>query len=80
MEQVKEAVSCGADVIMLDNMDVREIEEAVRFIDHRALVEASGGVTLKNVSEIARSGVDFISVGALTHSAPCLDISFGVLD
>ena len=80
MEQVKEAVSCGADVIMLDNMDVWEIEEAVRFIDHRALVEASGGVTLENVSEIARSGVDFISVGALTHSAPCLDISFGVLD
>lgn len=80
MEQVKEAVSCGADVIMLDNMGIREIEEAVRLIDHRALVEASGGVALENVGEIARSGVDFISVGALTHSAPCLDISFGVLD
>lgn len=79
MEQVKEAVSCGADVIMLDNMDIREIREAVRFIDHRALVEASGGVTLENAGEIARSGVDFISVGALTHSAPCLDISFDVL-
>ncbi len=80
MEQVKEAISCGADVIMLDNMGIREIEEAVRLIDHRALVEASGGVALENVGEIARSGVDFISVGALTHSAPCLDISFGVLD
>lgn len=79
MEQVKEAVFCGADVIMLDNMDIREIREAVRFIDHRALVEASGGVTLENAGEIARSGVDFISVGALTHSAPCLDISFDVL-
>ena len=80
MEQVKEAVSCGADVIMLDNMDIREIREAVSLIDGRALAEASGGVTLENVGEIARSGVDFISVGALTHSAPCLDISFDVLE
>ncbi len=80
MEQVKEAVSCGADVIMLDNMDIREIREAVRLIARRALVEASGGVTLENVGEIARSGIDFISVGALTHSAPCLDISFDVLE
>ncbi len=80
MEQVKEAVSCGADVIMLDNMDIAEIEEAVIFIDRRALVEVSGGITLENVKEMARSGVDFISVGALTHSAPCLDISFDVLN
>lgn len=80
LEQVKEAVSCGADIIMLDNMDIAQTKEAVSFIDRRALVEASGGVTLENVGEIARSGVDFISVGALTHSAPCLDISFDVLD
>lgn len=80
LEQVKEAVSCGADVIMLDNMDIAEIREAVSFIDRRALVEASGGVALENIGEIARSGVDFISVGALTHSAPCLDISFDVLE
>ena len=80
MEQVREAVSCGTDVIMLDNMDVREIGEAVSLIDRRALVEVSGGVTLENVGEMARSGVDFISVGAITHSAPCLDISFDVLD
>ena len=80
MEQVSEAVSCGVDVIMLDNMSIREIREAARFIDRRALVEASGGVTLENAGEIARSGVDFISVGALTHSAPCLDISFDVLE
>lgn len=80
LEQVKEAVSCGADVIMLDNMDVAEIREAVSFIDRRALVEASGGVALENIGEIARSRVDFISVGALTHSAPCLDISFDVLE
>lgn len=80
MGQVKEAVSCGVDVIMLDNMEIREIGEAVRLIDRRALVEVSGGVTLENVREMAQSGVDFISVGALTHSAPCLDISFDVLD
>lgn len=80
MGQVEEAVSCGVDVIMLDNMDIREIGEAVRLIDRRALVEVSGGVTLENVREMAQSGVDFISVGALTHSAPCLDISFDVLD
>ena len=80
MEQVKEAVSCGVDVIMLDNMGIREIEEAVRLIDRRALVEVSGGITLENVKEMARNGVDFISVGALTHSAPCLDISFDVLE
>ena len=80
MEQVKEAVSCGVDVIMLDNMDIREIGEAVRLIDRRGLVEVSGGVTLENVREMSQSGVDFISVGALTHSAPCLDISFDVLE
>ena len=80
VEEVEEAVSCGADVIMLDNMDIREIRKAVRLIDRRTLVEASGGVTLENVKEMARSGVDFISVGALTHSAPCLDISFDVLE
>ncbi|MCY4263004.1 MAG: carboxylating nicotinate-nucleotide diphosphorylase [Candidatus Dadabacteria bacterium] len=79
MEQVEEAVSCGVDVIMLDNMDVQKIGEAVRLISRRALVEASGGVTIENVGEIARSGVDFISVGAITHSAPCLDISFDLL-
>lgn len=80
MEQVREAVSCGVHVVMLDNMDIREIGEAVRLIDRRALVEVSGGVTLENVREMAQSGVDFISVGALTHSAPCLDISFDVLE
>ncbi len=80
MEQAREAVSCGVDVIMLDNMDILEIGEAVRLIDRRALVEVSGGVTLENVKEMAQSGVDFISVGTLTHSAPCLDISFDVVD
>ncbi len=80
IEQVEEAVSCAVDVIMLDNMDVRKIRKAVKLIDHRALIEVSGGVTIESVGKIARSGVDFISVGVLTHSAPCLDISFDVLE
>lgn len=80
MDEVREAVSAGADVIMLDNMSVEEMTEAVRFVDGRALVEASGGVNLATAREIALAGVDFISVGMLTHSAPSLDISFDVLD
>ena len=80
MEQVTEALLCGVDTIMLDNMDIPMIEEAVRFIDGRALVEASGGVSLDTVRKIAETGVDFISVGALTHSAPSLDIAFDVLE
>ena len=80
MKQVKESLLCGVDVIMLDNMDIPMIKEAVRLIDGRVLVEASGGVTLDNVRKIAGTGVDFISVGALTHSAPSLDIGFDVLE
>lgn len=79
MEQVEEAVSSGVDVIMLDNMSVDDMRKAVRLIDGRAAVEASGGITLATVRKIALTGVDFISVGALTHSAPALDISFDVL-
>ena len=78
VEQVAQAVEGGADVILLDNMPVEEIRAALRVIDNRALVEASGGVTLENVADIARTGVDFISVGRLTHSAPALDISLDV--
>ncbi|MCK4533959.1 MAG: nicotinate-nucleotide diphosphorylase (carboxylating), partial [Syntrophobacterales bacterium] len=63
------------DIIMLDNMGAGEMKKAVSLIDGRALVEASGNVTLSNVKEIAGTGVDFISVGALTHSAPAADIS-----
>lgn len=72
---VKEALSAGADIIMLDNMDLETMKEAVMLISGRALVEASGGVNLSSVRAIAETGVDIISVGALTHSAPSMDIS-----
>lgn len=70
-----EAAGAGADIIMLDNMDVEDMREAVKAIKGRALIEASGGVTLDNVRAVAETGVDFISIGALTHSAKALDIS-----
>jgi nicotinate-nucleotide pyrophosphorylase (carboxylating) len=62
-------------MILLDNMSVSELREAVRHVDGRARLEASGGVTLQTLREIASTGVDFVSVGALTHSAPALDLS-----
>lgn len=74
LEQVKEALIAGADIIMLDNMSPEQMRKAVRLIDRNALIEASGGINLKNVRGVAETGVDFISVGALTHSAPALDI------
>lgn len=75
LAEVKEALSAGADIIMLDNMDLETMKEAVILIAGRALVEASGGVNLSSVKAIAETGVDIISVGALTHSAPSMDIS-----
>jgi nicotinate-nucleotide pyrophosphorylase (carboxylating) len=78
VEQVAQALEGEADVILLDNMSFEEIRAAIRVIGGRAQVEASGGVTLENVEAIARAGVDFISVGRLTHSAPALDISLEV--
>lgn len=74
LEQVRECLACGVDIILLDNMDPATMQEAVLLIDHRALVEASGGITLESVLAVARSGVDIVSVGALTHSAPSCDI------
>jgi len=74
LEQVRECVACGVDIILLDNMAPAMLEEAVRIIDHRALAEASGGITLDSVLDAARSGVDIVSIGALTHSAPACDI------
>jgi nicotinate-nucleotide pyrophosphorylase (carboxylating) len=70
-----EAVEAGADIIMLDNMNLEDMRKAVVSIHGRALIEASGGITLDNVRAVAETGVDFISVGALTHSARALDIS-----
>lgn len=72
---VREALDAGADIIMLDNMSLDEMREAVKLIDRRALVEASGGITLETLAAVAATGVDLISSGALTHSAPSLDIS-----
>ena len=74
LDQVRECLDCGVDIIMLDNMDVAVMKEAVATIAGKALIEASGGVNLETVAAIAATGVDIISVGALTHSAPSCDI------
>lgn len=75
LEQLEQALQAGADVIMLDNMDIATMAEAVRHTAGRALLEASGGITFDTVRKVAETGVDLISVGALTHSAPAVDIS-----
>lgn len=75
LEQVAEAVSAGADIIMLDNMDNETMKKALELIDGRAQTECSGNVTKERLREIAEIGVDFVSSGALTHSAPIMDIS-----
>ena len=74
-EEALEAVDAGADIVMLDNMSLEEMRHAVELVRGRALLEASGGVTLDNVRQIAETGVDFISVGTLTHSPKALDFS-----
>ncbi|TKJ32702.1 nicotinate-nucleotide diphosphorylase (carboxylating) [bacterium (candidate division B38) B3_B38] len=76
LRQFKEALEAGAEVIMLDNMAVEDIKEAVQMAKGKALLEVSGGITLDNVRQYAATGVDYISVGDLTHSAPGVDISF----
>ncbi|MDD6570584.1 MAG: nicotinate-nucleotide diphosphorylase (carboxylating), partial [Acidaminococcus sp.] len=78
LEQAIEAVQGGADVLMLDNMAPDEMKERVDMIGHRAVVEASGGITAKNLAAAAAAGVDVISVGALTHSVKAVDISLDV--
>ncbi|MBR3943394.1 MAG: carboxylating nicotinate-nucleotide diphosphorylase [Clostridia bacterium] len=75
MDMVKEAVQAGADIIMLDNMNHAQIKEAIDYINGRAEVEVSGNVTKENIAVLTDLGVDFISSGALTHSAPILDLS-----
>ena len=74
LEQVERALAAGADIIMLDNMPTDDMQAAVKFVRRRAILEASGGVTLTTVRAIAETGVDWISVGALTHSAPAMDL------
>lgn len=75
LEQVKEAADAGADIIMLDNMDIDTMKKAIEIIDGRAQTECSGNVTKENIDRLTDIGVDFISSGALTHSAPIMDIS-----
>ena len=75
LDQVKEAVEAGADIIMLDNMTPEVMKQAVELIDGRAQTECSGNITKENIQKICEIGVDFVSSGALTHSAPILDIS-----
>jgi len=79
LDQVRECISCSVDIIMLDNMEPGMIREAVKFAGNKALLEASGGINLDNVREVADTGVDYISIGALTHSAPACDISMRLI-
>lgn len=78
MDEVREAVAAGADIIMLDNMTAGQMKEAVAYIDGRALTEASGNITAENIREKASSGIDIISMGALTHSVKAFDISMRI--
>lgn len=75
LAEVREALAAGADIIMLDNMSNEMMREAVKIIDGRAKTEASGGITLETIAEVAKTGVDIISLGALTHSVKAFDIS-----
>ena len=79
LKDLQEAIDAGADVVMLDNMSVRDMAEAVKLVHGRVTVEASGNVSLGNVREIAETGVNLISVGALTHSAVAADISMKIV-
>jgi nicotinate-nucleotide pyrophosphorylase (carboxylating) len=75
LEQVQRAADAGADIILLDNMSLATLAECVRVVNGRAILEASGGVTLATVRAIAETGIDWISIGALTHSAPSMDLA-----
>ncbi|MGD9022479.1 MAG: carboxylating nicotinate-nucleotide diphosphorylase [Deltaproteobacteria bacterium] len=79
LDQVKEALENGADVIMLDNMSLEDIRKAVTLIQRRALIEVSGGVTLDTLAELADTGVDIVSMGAITHSPRAVDISMRIV-
>lgn len=79
MDQLGEALECGVDVIMLDNMTLKDIHKAVKVVGRRAVLEVSGSVTLDTLAELANSGVDVISAGAITHSARAVDISMRVV-
>jgi nicotinate-nucleotide pyrophosphorylase (carboxylating) len=78
LEQVKEALDAGADIIMLDNMSIEEIKQAVTLVDGKVLLEASGNVSLETVEQIARAGVQFISVGSITNHPAAVDIGLDI--
>jgi nicotinate-nucleotide pyrophosphorylase (carboxylating) len=78
LQQVDEALDAGADIILLDNMSTADITEAVKRCRGRAKTEISGGVSLARMSELAATGADFVSIGALTHSAPAADLSLDI--
>ena len=78
--QVKEALEAGADIIMLDNMTPEQMSECVKLIDKKAIIEASGGVSIETVEEIAKTGVDIISASAIVAKAPTLDLAFDYID
>jgi len=80
IEQVKEALAADVDIIMLDNMSTAQMKECVKIIDRRAKIEASGNMTIKRIQKVAHTGVDYISIGALTHSVKALDISQRIID
>ena len=80
IEQVKEALEADVDIIMLDNMSAKLMKECVAIIDRRAKIEASGNMTIKRIHKVASTGVDYISIGALTHSVKALDISQRIID
>jgi nicotinate-nucleotide pyrophosphorylase (carboxylating) len=79
LHDLKEAIVAGADIVMLDNMSLKDMREAVKIVKGRATIEASGNITLNNVRKIAETGVDFVYVGALTHSAMAADISLKIV-
>ena len=76
LEQVDAAIAAGADIILVDNLPIEAIREAVKRVNGRAKIELSGGVTLERIPELATTGANYVSVGALTHSAPAADLSF----
>ena len=78
IKQAEEAVLAGADIILLDNMSPEDMKIAVKLCVNKALTEASGGINLSTVKAVAETGVDLISVGAITHSAPNLDLSLDI--
>jgi nicotinate-nucleotide pyrophosphorylase (carboxylating) len=77
--QVGQALKGKADVLLLDNMTPAQVRQAINIVQGQALVEVSGGITLNNVRDMAKAGPDFISIGALTHSAPSMDLSMEII-